>query len=247
MVRAFENRAWLFAIAFAFVATPVRAADSTGAEVCQTVDEKTTAAAVDSYFTANLTEHSANAFGRAVRDAARTQAKAFLGQRIADQRAELCAARLKLAQDIEASTARYATADCSGAALVTLLDQYATSAATAYDQNRQALSSLLDAHLKSIKLKLFDIAKGSSAGVDGATGAALAAAPKEARFDWVKSQASKLGAEANVVWGAAGSAANPLVQASMVIAREAAHAKQERDAAKVRYHTDGRLSASCKK
>jgi hypothetical protein len=249
MVRVFEKRAWLLAIALAFAiaTTPARAADSGTSEICQPLDERTGAAAVDSYFSANLTEHGANSFARPVRDAARAQARAFLGQRIADKRAELCAARLKVAQDIKASVAQYATADCAGAAVVGLLDRYTTTSATAYDQNRQALSGLLDNHLKQIKVKLFEIAKGSNAGVDGAAGAALASAPKEARFDWVKQEASKLGAEANVVWGAAGSASNPLVQASMAIAREAVRAKQERDSAKVRFHTDGRLSASCKK
>lgn len=243
MWRLFEIWGGLVGAAIAFTSPLARAADAPSAEICQVLDEKASNAAVDAYFSTNLTEHAANSFSRPIRDSARAQAKAFLGQRVVDKRAELCAARLKLAQDIQAAAAKYATGDCAAAAVVSLLDQYTTATATAYDLNRQALSGLLDSHLKQVKLKLFEIAKGSNVGVDNP---AIAAAPKEARFEWVKQEASKLGAEANVVWGAAGGASNPLVQASMVIAREAVRAKQERDAAKVRYHTDGTVSPSCK-
>jgi hypothetical protein len=244
MVRSFESWArLLFGIAFALSSPLARAADSSTAEICQTFDEKATNAAVDAYFSANLSEHAANAFSRPLREAARAQAKAFLGQRVVDKRAELCAARLKLAQDIKAIAAKYATADCAGAAMVAALDAYSIAAATAYEQNRQVMSGLLDNHLGKLKLKLFEIAKGSSAGVDSPI---FATAPSAARFEWVKLEASKLGAEANVVWGASGNAANPLVRAIMTIAREAVRARQERDAVKVHYHTDGKLSASCR-
>ncbi|MGZ3657914.1 MAG: hypothetical protein ACXWR1_17725 [Bdellovibrionota bacterium] len=217
------------------------------AEICQAHDDKADAVRIDAYFVSNLQEHGTQAFSRALRESARTQAKAFLDQRITDKRAELCAARLKLAEDIKSAGANYTTADCSAAAVVTLLDQYTTTVAAAFDQNRQALASLLSAHVKQLKLKLFDIAKGSTSGLEGNFGGVpLATAPKEIRFEWVKQEASKLGGEANVVWASASPDSNPLLQGSLVIAREAVHAKQERDAAKVRYHTDGRLSPSCK-
>jgi hypothetical protein len=107
--------------------------------------------------------------------------------------------------------------------------------------------SLLNEHLKSVKLKLFDIVKGGGSGLEGTfQGHALASAPQDLRFEWIKQQASKLGAEAHLVWGASNSEANPLIQRNMDIGREALRARQERDAAKARLRSDGKVPGSCK-
>jgi hypothetical protein len=203
------------------------------------------AAAVDAFFVANLKEHDRYGFSRPLKDRARTQAKAYLDQRIIDKRAELCADHLKLTEDVKAAPAKYVTGDCASAAVVTLMDAYMTKVANTFDENRRVLASLGDAHVNDLKLKLFGIAKGSTAGLEGTAGGyPLASAPKEVKFEWLKQEASKLGAEAHAVWG--GAAQNPLVQRSLEFAREAARAKQERDSLKARYHTDGRLSPSCR-
>ena len=102
-------------------------------------------------------------------------------------------------------------------------------------------------HFRNIKMKLFDIARGSSSGLEGSyRGQPLGSASQEVRFEWIKQEASKLGSEAHAVWGAVGSAANPLVQRNAEIAREALRAKQERDAAKARLRSDGKLPSTCK-
>ena len=246
MARSFEILRSFAAIVLLSLASPALAANFSP-EICQLHDEKSDAAIVDAYFVGNLKEHGLYGFSRPVRDSARSQAKAFFEQRISDRRAEICAARLKLAEDIKNAPAKYSTDDCSAAAIVGLLDQYTTMVAGAYEQNRQALGTLLDAHLKDLKIKLFEIAKGSTAGLNGNfSGYELASAPTEVRFEWLKQEASKLGGEANVVWGAASPDSNPLLHGSLVIAREAARAKQESDTAKVRFHTDGKPSPSCK-
>jgi hypothetical protein len=247
MGRAFEILAVVAACVSLTYGMRARA-DSASPEICQPRDDKADSAAVDSYFVANLREHDSIPFVRPIKETVRGQAKTFLEQRIGDRRAELCAAHLKLAEDVKTAAGAYTTADCGAAAVVALFDQYLGKVSATNTQNLQQLGALLNAHVNALKLKLFDIAKGSTAGIDGIQfqGQLLTGAPQEVKFEWIKQEASRLGAEAHVVWGATNPGANPLLLRNGVFAREAARAKLERDGAKVRFHSDGKLSASCK-
>ncbi|HEY8278265.1 MAG TPA: hypothetical protein VIH99_01490 [Bdellovibrionota bacterium] len=229
-----------------FFPGPSLAADSSP-EVCKARDEMAVLATLDSYFNDNLKEHQRQGFARALQSTARSKAKAFLDQKILDKRAEFCADRLKLAEDIKAAPAKYTDSACAGAAVVGLLDRYTTKVAATFDENRKMLGALHDAHVHDIKLKLFDIAKGSTVGLEGSFGGyPLVSAPKKVKFEWLKQEASKLGGEAHLVWGAVNAEKNPLVQENLQLAREAVKAKQERDSAKARFHTDGKPGANCK-
>ena len=244
MVRGFENLrvVGLAAIALLSLAGTALAGGS-GAEICRARDDNADTAFVDSFFVANLKEHELNSFSRPLKASARRQAKAFLDQRIADKRAELCAARLKLAVDIKSAATRYISGDCAAAAVVTLMDGYAAMVTRTVDENGQMLQALRDAHLKDLTAKLFAIARGSTVGVEATLGGVpFAAAPQKARADWAKQEAPKLGLEANTIWGAS----SPLDRLTQVIAQEATLAKAERDAAKVRFRTSGKLSPTCK-
>jgi hypothetical protein len=254
MGRGFEILAivaWLASSAPARAASPAApaapAAPAPAAtDVCQTRDDKADAAAVDSYFVAHLREHSQQPFARPLIADQRARAKSFLEQRIGDKRAEVCAARLKLAEDIKTAPAKYATAECGAAAVAGLIDEYAVKVAGTYKQNQQLLQrSLLAEHLKTLQKKLFEIARGSARVEGSFQGRSLASAPREVRFEWVKQEATRLGGEARVIWGAANPDANPLLQRNLIFAREAVRAKQELDSAKARYHTSGKLLPSC--
>lgn len=236
-----------FAMIVALAHGPKALAAGSAPDICSARDDKADAAAIDAYFAASLKEHAANAFSRPLADGARAQAKSFFEQRIADKRAEICAAHLKLVEDVKAAPGKFTTADCGSAAVVALLDQYLGKVAGTYDQNHQLMTALLNDHLNRVKLKLFDIARGSTASLDGTfQGQPLATASQEVKFEWIKQEASRLGAEAHLVWGFTNPNPNPLVQRNFEIAQEAARARQERDAAKARFHSDGKLAGSCK-
>ncbi len=231
--------------AIVFVSLPGLAL-AANSEICQPRDDKQEASSVNSFFNQHLKGHEQYGFSRQLSGSAKARAKAFLEQRILDKKAELCADRLKLAEDIKSAPSRVTGgADCAGAVVVGLMDAYTTKLATTFDQNRRALLLLRDDHIKDLKRKLFDIAKGSA--VEGTfRGQSLASAPQGVKFEWIKQEASRLAAEAHLIWGEAKPKENPLVMKNLVIAREAMVAKQERDAAKARYHTDGKLPAHCK-
>jgi hypothetical protein len=210
-------------------------------ELCQLRDDRADSASVSRFFDQTLKEHGRYAAFRPLKAKAATKAIAFLDQRILDRRSELCADRLKVAEGIKAAPAK---ANCAGAVLAGLLDGYAARVAAAYEGNRAMLATLRDDHARELKRKLFDIARGSNEGLEGTYGGyALSAMPKEVRFEWLKQEASKLGGEAQQVWGAAEPDRNPLVQMNLSFAREALRARQERDAAKARF---GEPDPGCK-
>lgn len=232
----------LTAIVASFFSAHARAEGPTS-EICQPRDDRQEAAAIQAYFTQNLKGHEQQGFSRALSGSVKAKAKAFLEQRILDKKAELCADRLKLVEDIKTTPSRVTgSTDCVNAMIVSLMDAYTKKTATTYDQNSRALGALRDEHLREVKRKLFDIAKGSTNGVD----VSIARARQGAKFEWIKNEASKLAGEARTVWGEAKANVNPLVQKNLVIAREAMRAKKERDAMKARLHTDGKLPPGCK-
>jgi hypothetical protein len=94
---------------------------------------------------------------------------------------------------------------------------------------------------------LYDIARGAAIGGDiNYKGYPLASMPNEIKLEWFKGEATKLVGEAQLAWGAAGPASNPLIQRNLAFAREALRAKQERDATKARLHVEGKAPAACK-
>jgi hypothetical protein len=239
MERGFEIMSALGAIVVMVAFIPAALGDTTP-DVCQTHDEKAEAASVDSYVISNLSEHLKYGFSQALVGNARSEAKSFFLQHISDKRTEICAAHLKLAEDLKTAISPKASASCGAAAVAGLLGDYANQVATTYEQNRQTLTTLLNAHLQSLKGQLFEIARGSTAGLSGTS---IANASQDTKFEWIKQEASKMGSEAHVAWGAANSDSNPLVQQNLAIGREATRAGQEYAAAKARLRALG----SCKK
>ncbi len=219
------------------------------ADLCNSRDDKQDLQALEKYFEASLKRHGELPFARPLKSQASAKAKAFQVQDLTDKRAELCADRLRLAEEIKKAPSQYETGECGAAAVVTLLDSYMRKVAAAYDSNAQKLNSYQKDHLKALKLRLFEIAKGSTIGLEGvaSNGVAIANAPKEVKYEWIKSQASMLAKEAHVAWGAVDPAKNPLVQLNHILAREAVRARNEREKQKVELRTDGKMPSYCKK
>jgi len=246
LYRGFFKAVLCTALSFLLFEAPSRATDATP-EICLPRDDHAESATLDAYFRQNLTEHERYGFSRPLKAKAWAKASAFLEQRLIDKRVELCADRLKLVEDIKAASSSTSNSDCAGAVIVELLDGYMNKLASTFDGNRSALGALRDAHVNDLKLILFDIAKGSTNGLEGTFGGyALIGAPKKVKFEWIKQEASKMGGEAHTVWGGAAPEMNPLVQKNLVFAREAMRVRQERDAAKVNFHSDGKPAASCR-
>lgn len=248
MVRGFDIF-WATVAAILMVSPGHSARADSSTDICQARDEKADAAALDAYFVASLKEHGVDVITRPILVGQRLQARAFLERQITEKRAELCAAHLKLVEDIKVAVGKYTTTDCGAAAVVTLIERYMTSVASTFADNRQVLNTNLANHAQALKLKLFEVVRsGSTAALDGLSyqGQPLAGATQEVRFEWVKQEASVLGTEARTVWGAINPDANPLVQRNLDFAREAVRAKQERDSTKARLHTDGKLAPTCK-
>ena len=248
MLRVFEILAFLIAIGSSALPMPARASEAPLLEICRARDEKTDSKAIDDYFIANLKEHEKFSFSRPLRDRARGQARAFYVQRVVDKRSEICAGRLKLTEDIKLAPSRYVTGECGAAAVLQLFEQFMTRTALAYDENQKLINSFGDAHINEIKLKLFYIAKGSTAGLEGVIfgSVPLVSASKEQRFEWVKQEATKLGGEVNAVWGSASQDRNPLLRLNMLIAHEAVKAKHEHDALKQQFRVDSKILSTCK-
>lgn len=244
--RSFQAALWA-ALILCLVPAQTRAQESGSEDFCKIHDDKAEHKSVNSFFDQNLKEHKAYGFSRALAEDAKRKADAFLDQRILDKRAELCADRLKLAEDIKAAPSRVSgDSKCAGAMIVSLMTTYTNRLATTFDENRHMLGKLRDEHVKALKLKLFEIAKGSTDGVEGTfRGHAILAAPQEIKYEWLKLEATKMGQEAHKVWGEIDPKQNPLVNDNLAIAREAVRAKQERDQAKKKYWSDGTLPAGC--
>lgn len=234
----------IFAILIAFLCTPAHAED-----LCAARDDKGDLAAVEKFFDSALKEHQGIDFSRTIKQQSLAKARAFYLQDIVDRKTELCADRLRLAEDIKKAPAQYATGDCAAAAVVSLADSYMHKVASAYDANVTKMSKLQGEHIRDLKLGLFAIAKGSTRGLEtvNVSGASLPGAPREARFDWVKGQASKLAPEVHLAWGAVRPQEHPLVQLNLAIAREAVAAKRQRDALRARFHSDGHMPTGCRK
>ncbi len=233
---SFQAKLLLLAIFIIAQPTLARAAD-----FCQARDDKAEVEAVDKFFESTLREHGQQAYSRTLKTQAKAKAKALLEQNILDKKTQICADHLKLAEDVRNEPKHWATADCSSAAVVSLVDGYMRKVAQAYDENQKAMATQQREHLQDLKLRLFEIAKGSTTGVDQA----VANAPKNTKFEWIKQQATKLASEAHRAWGGVDPEKNPLVQQNLGIAREAVRAKGQRDALKTQFRTDGRLAASC--
>lgn len=248
MMRAFEIRfGVLFFLFFALARAASAATPSSQQEFCQNHDDSAETAEVDRYFLAQMKEHQRFGFSQPIGNWARVQAKAFFEQRILDKRAEICAERLKIVEEIKSAPSKWNNANCASAVVVGLLDQYMNKIAGAFDENRRLLTSLRDKHVQQLMLKLFEVARGSPSVADSTLGGIPGtSASKETRFEWVKQEASKLGAEAQSAWGALNPEKNPIIQTNLALAREAVRARQERDAAKARYRTDGRLPPGCR-
>ncbi len=245
MIRYFTSFATLLAFSLLFVG-PLLAAEPSP-EICLPRDDRKESNLVAGFLEQTLLEHGQHGFSRPLKAKAKAGAIAFLEQRILDKRSEFCADLLKVAEGIKAAPTQNNNPSCAGAAIVELLDNYMSKVAVAFNENRTALAGLRDNHVRELKLILFDIARGSTAGLDGSFGGyALIAAPKAVKFEWLKQEASKLGGEAQAAWGAAEPDRNPLVQQNLVFAREAARARQERDAARLRFHLEGKPNPICK-
>lgn len=221
---------------------------SAAPEICQYREDKGDASSLDAFLVASLKEHELYPFSRPLKAQARAGARNFLDQRIGDKLAEACAEHLKVAEEIKALPPRFHAADCAGAATVVLLDGYVKRVKGIYEENRRIMDGMHDQHLHGLKLRLFELARGSIAGMDrvAVSGVPFASLSKDRKFEWIKQEASKLGAEAHLVWGRVGADSNPLVQKNLLFAQEATRAKQELSSARARYRTDGKLGAHCK-
>jgi hypothetical protein len=219
-------------------------------DFCQVKDEKPILGKLDAFFTTTLREHAQQAFSRQLKARSTQKARSLLEQNILDRKVQLCADKLKLANDIRNEPAHWDRGDCAAAAVVGLVDAYMRKVAQAYDDNRQAINTQQKEHLRDLKHGLFEIAKtiakGAPTGLEGTiSGAPLEQAPKNLKYEWVKLQASKLAGEAHRAWGAVDAEKNPLVQENLVIAREAVRARNERESTKAKFRSDGKLPASC--
>jgi hypothetical protein len=241
---SFLFHAAILAISIAFSSSRAHAS-----ELCNPRDDKADLSVVEKFFESSLREHAALPFSRTIKGQAQAKAKALFVQDIVDKKAELCADRLRLAEEIKLAPSQYATADCASAAVVTLIDGYMRKVAGAYDGNVNKMAKHQAEHIRDLKLRLFEIAKGSTLGLEGVTyrGYNLTSAPKEVKFEWIKSHASKLAGEAHKAWGAVEPKGHPLVQLNLVIAREAVRVRNEREQQKKNLGTDGKLAPSCKK
>lgn len=241
---SFLARLAICAIFIAFLSSSAVASN-----ICDPRDDKADLAIVERFFESSLREHAPLPFARAIKDQSVAKAKALLVQDIIDKKAELCAERLRLVEEIKKAPSRYVTGDCAAAAVVSLLDAYMRKVAGSYDGNVTKMAKHQSEHIKDLRLRLFEVAKGSTMGLENVRhrGYPLPSAPKEVRFDWIKAQASKLAGEAHKAWGAVDPGNHPLVQLNLVIAREAVRARNERDQQKKALRTDGKLSPSCKK
>lgn len=219
------------------------------AALCDPRDDKADLVIVERFFETSLREHAALPFARAIKEQSVAKGKALLVQDIVDKKAELCADRLRLAEEIKKAPGRYDTAACGSAAVVSLFDGYMRKVAAAYDGNVTKMAKHQAEHIRELRRRLFEVAKGSTLGLENVRhrGYSLPGAPKEVRFDWIKAQASKLAGEAHKAWGAVDQAKHPLVQLNLAIAREAVRARNERDQQKKALGTDGKLPPSCKK
>lgn len=228
MVRSFQAKA-----AFVGLFSCVFALPSLASDLCQVRDEKSEKAAfaaLDAFYDQALKEHSAQAVSRSLVPQAKARARAVLEQRIFDKKTELCADRLKLAQDIKAAPSRWETADCAAAATVGLTETYMVKVAQAHEDNRNALAAHHRDHLNELKKRMLAVAR----------------SPQAPGLEGIKQLATKLAAEAHRAWGASLPGQHPLVQENLSIAREAVRVRSERDSLKARFGTGEKMPESCK-
>jgi hypothetical protein len=216
-------------------------------DFCQARDDKAEIEGVDKFFETTLRDHGTRAYARNLKAQVKTKAKGLLVEKFQDTKKQLCADHLQLAADIKSEPAHWSGADCASFAVVGLVDTYMRKVATTYDANQKELTTQQNAHLQELKRLLFEIAKGSSAGLEGISfqGYAIASAPKNVKFEWIKQEATKLAAEAHRAWGGVEPGKNPLVQQNLVIGREAIRARAQRESLRRQLGSPERQPASC--
>lgn len=196
--------------------------------ICSSVNSQIEDSLLQNYTNSVMEAHGQYPFARGLKNDLQKQAKAFMDQRLLDQRAELCAIKLQLAERIKSS----GSAGCARSA--EFLGPYMQKAAQVYDNNKKTIQALHDESVKALKKKLFEIATGSTSGLEGITykGQPLLGAAREVKYEWLKEVAGQLGGEVHRAWGIFEAEKNPLMQLNADFAREAIEAKKEADAAK---------------
>jgi len=227
---------------FIFVVEPC----ARGEELCQTKDERVEFAALAAFFDSTLREHGRQTFSRPLLEQSKSRAKILLEQKILDKKIELCADHLALVEEIKNEPKQWANGDCAAAAVVFRFSAYTLKVAQAFEANQKAIRALHGDHLRQLKLQLYEVAKGTSTGLEGSfAGYALSSAPTNIRFEWIKTQATRLSGEAHRAWGIQNPEKNPLVQNNRAIFREMVRARDERDSMMKQLRTDGKISPSC--
>jgi hypothetical protein len=228
MPRSFSSIVALIAVFLVNLGVCALARAQKSAPICNGESEAQQTASLDTYINSVMVVHGQYAFAHGLKADLQKKAKDFLGQRLLDQRTELCAARLQLAENIRNS----GRSGCTQVA--DFLGPYMQKAANVYSANKNGIQVLHDESVKALKKKLFEIASGSTIGIEGISyqGQPLTSAPRELKYEWLKIVAGQLGAEVHRAWGVLSPEKNPLVRANAEFAREAVAAKRESDAVK---------------
>jgi hypothetical protein len=183
---------------------------------------------LQTYLESVFTVHSQYPFAQGLKVDMEKKAKMFLDQRLLDRRAELCSSKLQLEQSLQGLGGTL----CTRAA--DFLGPYMQKAAAAYDSNRAGIQALHEESIALLKKKLFEIASGSTVGLEGVSyqGQPLLTAPRELKIAWLKEVASQLGTETHKAWGLVDGDKNPLLQLNTDFAREALEAKKDSESAR---------------
>lgn len=197
---------------------------------CDGKDDKAAIAALDAYFDASLKVHAQHEFSRSLKSEAKRRARALLEEKMLDREVELCADRLKLAEDISAQPAKWERAECAVAKNIELIEAYAQKVQTSAEENRKLITAYEHEHLRTLKKRLFAVIRGIP----------------RSRYEWIKEQATILASEARRAWGATEPAKNPLVQQNQGISQEAERANTELAAARKQLDPDGKPPQNCR-